>query len=161
MKTKQTNISRVIFATQQDNARNHGGDKETTSTYIIVDKKTEREVVRVRVYMGRSSKSSTVYASIWVDLSDKKKPMGWEWGHTSGTGSAGGYGYHKKSAAIASAIESAGIELYGRPYQGEKPEGNDRKNRVHFGGCGSSSIDAALLAIAYAAGYSDCLYIRA
>lgn len=159
MKTKQASL-KAVFTKECGNAINHGGKMETMSQFILIDKKTEREVVVARTYMGRGRSASQVKAAIWVDLSDKKKLAGWEYGYTSGSGQAGGYGYDKASTAIADAIESAGIELYGTAYlrHGEKV---DFKKRVYFGGVGVTATRSALLAIAYAAGWTDVVFVEA
>lgn len=96
-----------LLKPDQSEGRNYGGDKELINAISVVGtyKGTLREVVTVRCYKGRSS-SATVYASIWARGSLQ----------CSGHGSAGGYGYHKESAAIAYAITSAGIGLFGSPY---------------------------------------------
>lgn len=171
---------KAIIEKQMSNARNYGGEKETVSKYIILDK-TGKQFVDCRVYMGRSRNSSTVYASIWVNGTNV---------HTSGKGTGGGYGYHKESAAIADAIGNAGVTLWGCPYSDEngmtyveKPNPDYKpfeertpeeqankgydwhtprtisyrckenlKQRVHFGGYGETAIRVALLAIAKAAG---------
>lgn len=159
MKTKQASM-KAVFTNERSNAINHGGKMETINQFVLVDKKTEKQIVVARTYMGRGRSASQVKASIWVDLSSKKKPAGWEYGYTSGSGQAGGYGYDKESTAIADAIGSAGIELYGTAYKrhGEKVE---FKKRVHFGGVGVTATRAALLAIAYAAGWSDVVFVEA
>ena len=62
-----------------------------------------REVVVARWYMARKSEgASPVYASIWT------YGAGFD---ISGYGRATGYGYHKASAALSTAIDSAGIVL--------------------------------------------------
>ncbi len=159
MKTKQASM-KAVFTKEYDKAINHGGKMKTVDQFIIIDKKTEQEVVVARTYMGRGRSASQVKAAIWITLSGKKKPADWEYGCTSGSGCAGGYGYDKASTAIADAIESAGIELYGTAYprHGEKV---DFKKRVHFGGVGVTATRAALLAIAYAAGWTDVVFIEA
>ena len=151
MKAKITNQAR--------NAINYGGQKETLSRFVVMDK-TGKEFVDCRVYMSRSRSASTVYASIWVHGNGV---------YTSGKGSAGGYGYHKESAAIQDAITSAGIELYGDVYEsshcwnyGENRENTPTeiaafkrrlaKERACIGGVGESAVKTALLAIAKAAG---------
>lgn len=93
----------------QSNGYNYGRDKELTAAYSIIGKVNGelREVVVARCYMGRSSSASVVYCSLWVHAGEL---------HCSGKGSAGGYGYHKPSAALQDAISSAGVELYGSPY---------------------------------------------
>ena len=155
---------KAIIKNQVRNARNYGGEKETVAKYVILAKTKHcnevREIVDCRVYMGRSRSASTVYASLWIHAFEC---------HTSGTGSAGGWGYHKESAAIASAITNAGIELYGSPY-GEPRRWNhdekreyiakeltaikrkENKQRCHIGGCGETSVRLALEAIAWVVG---------
>ena len=62
-----------------------------------------REVVVARWYKARKSDgASPVYASVWV------LGAGFD---ISGHGRATGYGYHKASAALSTAIDSAGIVL--------------------------------------------------
>lgn len=75
MKTKQANM-KAVFTKKCDNAVNHGGKMETVNQFVLVDKKTEKQVVVVRTYMGRGRSASQVKAAIWVTLSDKKK-TGW------------------------------------------------------------------------------------
>lgn len=157
MKTKQAHL-KAVFTVQADNAVNHGHNLEQVARYLVVDKKTEKTVVDARCWMGRSRSASTVKASIWISLSDKKRPDGWEWAETSGSGSAGGYGYHKISAAIGDAMDSAGVELYGTPYAGAR-DAVDMKTRAYINGVGESAIRSAVLAIAYAAGYTDCILV--
>ena len=102
----------------------------------------------------RSSAASVVYASIWVH----GKAV-----YCAGYGSAGGYGYHKESAAFQDAISNAGIKLYGSAYsstwnQAEKREYNKAelsamaKKECHIDGVGSSAMQSAFEAIARAAG---------
>lgn len=103
-----------------------------------------RGVITIKVYMSPSHQASMVYACFWLRASDGT----WY----SGKGSAGGYGYHKDSAAIAAAVSDAGIELYGSPYS--NAEGDvDMKQRCYFGGTGSSAYPDIFKAIARAAGY--------
>jgi hypothetical protein len=58
--------------------------------------------------------------------------------HTQGSGRAGGYGYHRPSAAAAEAISNAGFSL-----------------SRSIGGVGDSAIEEALIAIAEAIGVKD------
>ena len=107
--------NRIVSLKPAENGRNYGGEKEVIAEYKFVapnphfDKnspyhKRYAVPVTVRVYMGRSSSASTVYATIWARSRDGKL-------HMSGTGSAGGGGYHKESAAINSAMVDAGIKF--------------------------------------------------
>ena len=118
------------------NAINYGGKKELISSWDVIVNTDDslKNIITVRCYMGRSASASTVYASIWVHSTDHQ---------TSGTGRAGGGGYHKASAAIAEAIRSAGIEL-----------------DENIAGRGDSAIEDALRAIASALGFDDCLIVR-
>ena len=155
MKTKQTAI-RAKFTAENSNARNRANEKETVGGFKLVCRKTEAEIVDVRFYMGRGSSASTVYCSIWVTLAASKKPADWEYLTVSGSGQAGGYGYDKRSSALEDAIESAGIQLFGDCYgRAEKP---DFKKRARIGGTGV--MREPLQAIAYAAGFPDCIIVE-
>lgn len=166
MKTKRENMT-ARFTKECANARNMNGEKEVINRVQIIDKKTEKPVVDCRLYMGSSRGASTVYCSVWVSISEKKTPAGWSYGWTTGRGDAGGYGYHKQSAAVESALSSAGIELYGSPYNrvetmnvdGKTVKQKTRAKRAHIGGCGDQAMKDALLAVAYAAGYTDCIFV--
>lgn len=159
MKTKQPYIKAVMPLASVSNARNYHGEKELIRGIKLIDKKTERVIVDARWYMGKSASASVVYCSMWC--------MGrgvYEAAHsTSGKGTADGYGYHKASAALASAITSAGITLYGSPYGHPSNGDSDKatkamlKSVAHIGGCGDDSIECALLSIAYAMGYRDVI----
>lgn len=131
---------------QEQNGKNYSGEKEMVSTYDVVvsTKDGLKNVVTCRCYMGRSSSASVVYASIWVHGNNI---------YTAGHGQAGGYGYHKESAAIASAISSAGIELYGSAYTNAEGK-EDFSKKAYISGVGDSAIEAALLAITKAAGFT-------
>jgi hypothetical protein len=106
-------------------ARNMGNEKEVINRLRVVwfnrEEKRIETAVDARLYMGRSSSASTVYCSIWIHGTDQ---------HWSGRGSAGGYGYHKASAALDGAIQSAGWEL-----------------DTDIAGSGDSAMTEALLAI--------------
>lgn len=132
------------------NARNYGGEKETVSTYKVIGKKNGAlcSIVEARFYMGRSSSASTVYCSLWVSGET----------YCSGSGKAGGYGYHKESAALADAIRSAGIQLTGANYARHEGRVNYKKP-AYISGCGEASMNMALQAIARAAGARGQLLI--
>lgn len=154
MKTKQAHLI-AKFTAQEENARNMAQDKETVSQYKIIDKKTESVIIDCRVYMGRSASASTVYSSIWIHIPEANKPEGWQYGYTTGRGSASGYGYHKESQAIADALASAGVKLYGSPYPTDKA--SDKRKPAYIGGTGCHK--EALLAVAYAAGCKDAILV--
>ena len=116
-----------------DNGKNYGHKKELIQTFNVITD-TLKEIITVRCYMGRSASASVVYASIWINSPDY---------HGSGTGKAGGYGYHKISAAISEAILSAGIEL-----------------SKDISGVGNGAIHEALGAIAETMGYNKFLIVE-
>ena len=134
MKIKASIVKKESNARCPDN-------KELVSAYSLVVRLPSgemREVITVRCYMGWSASASVIHAVMWVKCAD---------GHwTSGSGHAGGYGYHKESAAIASAISSAGVTLQDLE--------NDRKDHwFDLGGTGTSYYPQVFEAIARAAGY--------
>lgn len=131
--------------------------KETIKeqTGVVNYKGKIETAIRVAVYMGRSKAASTVYASIWVYTAD---------GRTySASGSAGGGGYHKESAAIADAIDNAGIKLYGGAgvtySKPDVPDPADEKKIANIGGAGDHAVRVALESIARASGYRGKLRI--
>lgn len=137
---------KAYFTGERSNAKNLYGSKEVVNektAAVAYNGKVETPVT-VRWYMGRSSNASVVYCSIWVHGGLSPKPF-----NTSGHGSAGGYGYHKESAALQDALDSAGIELYGDVYNREPKS----KKQAYIGGVGDSAIDVALVAITKALGY--------
>jgi hypothetical protein len=130
----------------KSNGKNYSGDKEMVSAFSLIVQTPEgmAEAITVRCWMGRSAKASVVYASVWVH-GDKG---------AAGHGTAGGYGYHKQSEAIARAVESAGIRLYGNPYARETGNPfNFEESPLHFGGTGESAYPEIFQAIARAAGF--------
>jgi len=146
-------MTAVIPTRNISNARNYSGEKETTCRYIVIGKVKGKlqSVVEARMYMGRSKDATTVYCSLWVHGGDV---------YCSGSGKAGGYGYHKESTALAAAISSAGIELYGSNYSFlDKDVKSDYKQKVYIDGCGSGSMETALKAMAKAAGAKGELLI--
>ena len=147
------------------NARFEVGKEQINRWQVMVIHKGKIErAVNAYCWMGRSTKASVVYAAIWV-YGPKKS--------TSGRGSAGGGGYDKESAAMQSAITSAGITLWGSIYADEKgnvpgwntqsrgrePEPENLKEDCRIDGVGDRAIRVALTAIARAAGYRGHLVI--
>ncbi len=150
----------ILPASDTMNGKNYAHEKELVGAYSVIGRINGelREVVCARAYMGRSRTASTVYASIWVH-----GPR-----YCAGHGQAGGYGYHKESAAFAEAIRSAGIDLYGpvsdvprwnhnenREYIPQERAAMARKaakQRADIGGVGESAMRAAFEAIARASG---------
>jgi hypothetical protein len=118
-------------------------EKELIHAYQVVDfGDTDKRGARVAValvdcqlYMGRSSGASTVYCVLWIHHAGV---------YATGTGMAGGYGYDKQSAAVASAINSAGITL-----------------ARSISGVGPDAVRSALLAIADYMGAKDARLVVA
>ena len=99
------NITATLPRAAQSNGKNLSGQKEMVSAMsaVAIVNGEMREVVIARWYTARKSDgASPVYASIWA--------YG-EGFAISGHGRATGYGYHKASAALSAAIDSAGIVL--------------------------------------------------
>ena len=144
----------------KQNAKNHSGKKELIHSYKVIayepalkldsesylkpnplhkgygEAPNFQEIIDLRLYMSRSGDgASPIYGSIWINGNNQ---------HTSGSGTAGGYGYHKGSAAAGDAISSAGIAL-------------DKD----INGRGDSAIKEALIAIARAMGFNDTCIVEA
>jgi len=85
------------------------------------------ELIQLRIYWT----DSRAYACIWIDGGKNKF-------YASGSGFAGGYGYHKESAAMEEALESAGIVI---------------DYRDSISGRGEGAMESALMAIARKLGY--------
>lgn len=150
----------AVIKNPNSNGRNLGNEKNLDSVYTVVAviKSKLHEVLTVKVYTSKSKGASTVHASLWLSI-----PGGL---YCSGTGSASGWGYHKESEAIARAIESAGVELFGNVYStcewnslsgvSEKEHKAQirlaNKTKADIGGCGDNAVTQALTAIVKAAG---------
>ena len=114
------------------NARNLGDKKETVKQAVLIACKAGKfsEPITVRWYASRSGDgASPVYCSLWIHCSPY---------YVSGRGKAGGYGYHKASAAFQEACDSAGIEL-----------------SQQVDGRGDSMVKDALYAIGQALGFEQ------
>ena len=122
------------------NRKENGGFSQEY-TVLVTDKRTDQSlpyvkegrtmqsVIIARIYW---SKGATCYACVWVHGSSApKNPVS-----TSGGGKAGGYGYHKASAALEAALDDAGVVL-----------------SEAIGGRGESAMTDALAAMARALGY--------
>lgn len=108
------------------NAVNYDGGKRRVNQLRFVTKDTLDTVVDARWWMSKSSSASVVYCSVWVS-----PPVSSPLPITTGKGTAGGGGYHKESAALEEAFDSAGIRF-------EEP----------FGGTGEAAMKAAIEAVA-------------
>lgn len=67
---------------------------------VVVDQGQLKKVVDLRIYGTQAMN----YVCIWIH--DDKNDV-----HVNGSGSAGGYGYHRPSAALHEALNSMGVEL--------------------------------------------------
>lgn len=143
---------KAILGKQVSNALNYSGKKETIDTYTLSGfKKGEfRELVTARWYMGRSSQASQIYCSVWVHGDNF-------W--ASGKGTAGGYGYCKRSAAFAEALGSADIKLFGSPYSGRDTK-DAQKTPCCISGTGMTAVEDAMKAIGAALGYKKVHLVR-
>lgn len=134
------------------NARNLDQYKERVNTLKVIGTRngTLQCIAEARFYMARRSDgASPVYCSLWVH-----GDVG-----TSGHGKASGYGYHKESAALSEAIDSAGITLTGDQYDRDhSPEREAQPARID--GCGDSAMRDAMRAIAIAAGAEGSVLIE-
>ena len=132
---------------EMQNARNMEPQKERVNTVRVISRilgtdKGLQTVCEARFYMARRSDGAgPVYCSLWVS--------GTQW--TSGHGRASGYGYHKESAALQSAIDSAGIRLTGDNYRELPSDATDEK-MARIDGCGDFAMRSAMRAIAIAVG---------
>ena len=129
------------------NARNLGRDKETVATVNVVaySKGELLDVVIARWYMGRSRDPHTVGCSVWVSEHryDTDRKRHYRSDTHGGHGAASGYGHHRNSAALDSAITSAGFKL-----------------TLPIDGRGDTAVEEALLAIARGMGYRKLLLVR-
>lgn len=122
------------------NFKNLDQNKERIATLTLVGIRYGRpvELAQARFWMSRKSDgASPVYCSVWV--------YGAVYGATptAGHGRASGYGYHKQSAALDAALDSAGVKL-----------------AVPINGCGDGAMRDALLAVGVAMGYdADALAV--
>jgi len=107
--------------------------RELVRAYHLLDLASGDTIVDVRVYQGRAASASTVYAVVWI--------KGDKWG--VGAGSAGGYGYDKRSSAIAEALINAGLKL-----------------SQDIGGRGDSVVIEALKAIGAALGAGSTVVVE-
>lgn len=118
----------TLPAASTHNARNYHGEKPHHMTMVLVDRATGHKPVTASVWA--STTGATSYASIWT-YSHAAAVRSY-----SGAGRATGGGYHRASAALDAAIQSAGITL-SDPIDGE----------------GTRAMEDACRAIAAALGY--------
>jgi hypothetical protein len=105
---------KATFNTKNTNAHSIGTNRKEKHFYkqFTAINKDLNAVIELRLYATQS----THYCCMW--LHDRKHNI-----HVSGGGKAGGYGYHRASAAAENAINAAGISL-----------------SEHIDGCGGTTI---------------------
>jgi len=113
--------------TDKDYARRDNGFYREIA---VIDPATGGAIVTARIYMP----GQTAYCALWA--------AGRNGAYGRGAGKAGGYGYHKASAALGDAIADAGITLTGDVYGREK---SNKPARIN--GVGDSAMEAACMAI--------------
>lgn len=109
------------------------------SSYAIIEMSRERygchkRLVNASIELRLYGTGNQNFACLWVH----SEPV-----HTQGSGRAGGYGYHRPSAAAQEAIYNAGFEL-----------------SDSISGVGDSAIEEALVAVAESLGLSDFILVR-
>ena len=94
-----------ITASRVDNAQGRYTTKELVGSWDAITYKGGElhNPVSVKCYMGRSASASVVYCNVWIHSRQTKG----DYISISGSGTAGGYGYHKISAAVDEALRSA------------------------------------------------------
>ena len=118
----------TLPAASTHNARNYHGEKPHYMTMVLVDRATGHQPVTASVWA--STTGATSYASIWAYSHAAGRSY-------SGAGRATGGGYHRASAALDAAIDSAGITL-----------------SEDIAGAGTRAMEDACRAIATAMGYN-------
>lgn len=111
------------------NGRNYWGDKPVTQTIhaVVLQGREMKTAVTIRVH-GTKARN---YCSVWIDDRPAQR-------HYSGHGWAGGYGYHRPSAALQVALKSAGVTL-----------------DEDIDGRGEGAMRDAVIAICHAMGYRN------
>lgn len=87
---------------QADTIRQNRKEKGFYREISIIDPVDGSAIVAARLYWPGRDGASNCYACVWINGNSN---------HGAGGGKAGGYGYHKESAAIQEALESAGVAL--------------------------------------------------
>ena len=83
--------------TQGINAKSHRKEKHFEGSYMVVDMDNGNVKIDLRLY----STNSTAYACVWFGNGEI----------ANGSGKAGGWGYHRPSAAVWEAFLSAGVRI--------------------------------------------------
>jgi hypothetical protein len=121
MQHTNTTAPTVVLSTPQGCKPNLDHKERTASGCLRLKSDPERALIDWRTYMSRSADAAgPVYCNLWHK-------------NGSGHGTATGYGYHKESAAIESALIHAGVMVF-----------------PSFGGVGQGATRAALIQAAQA-----------
>lgn len=143
MNTKSNNKAMKATFNPNFKTKFNGSCRKEGKTYfesfnVLVPSKygenNSNAVIELRMY-GTGNRN---YACLWVHDSSNSGIS------TSGTGWAGGYGYHRPSAAAEAAIINAGFTL-----------------SKSISGVGDSAIEEAIKTIAKALGYKKFLFFKA
>jgi len=119
-------VTKIAESTPKGINTNHRKEDHFYKEWALVGLNDKREIhkfIDIRFY----GSGSVVYCCVWVHDGREDKGMP----YLSGSAKAGGYGYHKESAAMEAALNDAGFTF-----------------AAHFGGCGDSAMRVALEAIA-------------
>lgn len=120
------------LSAMRETSRNARRDTGFVQEIAAICPATGRAIVTARIYQP----GTVAHCSLWIH--------GASYGR--GQGKAGGYGYHKASAALAEAIRDAGIVLHGDVYGRKRT-----RDIASIGGVGDSAMVDAIEAIARAA----------
>jgi hypothetical protein len=123
------NIPEVLKESKKD--MSFRDKKELIHGFQCINAENGMAVIDCRIYAGKSRNSSNIIAAVWI-----RDRNGNRFSH--GVGIAGGYGYHKGSQAIETALKEMGIEL-------------DKG----IGGVGYDACKAAFASIMETLGYSS------
>lgn len=115
------------------NAAAHRKEKQAFYSFSLIDLDQGSESAVIRLYY--STTGARNYACLWIT----REPF-----YASGSGQAGGYGYHRPSAAAQEAFERAGVKL-AEPIDGR----------------GDSAIEDAMRALAAHMGVARFMILRA
>ena len=88
--------------TDSGNVAKYRKEKGFYRQISMVDSRDGTQIVQARFYWPGRDGASNCYCCVWIHGDDL---------HGSGGGKAGGYGYHKESAALEEALSAAGIRM--------------------------------------------------
>ena len=101
----------VSFVPAQDMPRAYRDREEKYfySAYKVVTIVNDEMIELVDARLGATENCH--YAVIWLDCFYSNKDFAYENGRACGAGKAGGWGYHRESAALESAFRRAGMKF--------------------------------------------------